>query len=38
VPAAEIDDLLARHSFGDDSHGTAMLPKSPPFFNVRPQG
>src|SRR5882724_362093 len=37
VPAAEIDDLLARHGFGNDSHGSAMLPKSRPFDNVRSQ-
>src|SRR6266850_1828714 len=35
VPAAEIDDLLARHGFANNSHGTAMLPKSRPFDNVR---
>lgn len=32
--AAEIDDLLVRHGFGNDSHGNAMLPKSRPFDNA----
>jgi hypothetical protein len=33
MPAAEIDNLFARHGFVNESHGSVMLSKSRPFDN-----